>query len=101
MVQTKSVKFWQFIKKFDMYGTPVNFTLDKQQTYKTSLGAAISIFCILAMGCFTIIQTIKLVNKDDPILSMSILTNQRESLDLGALGFMFAVQNIDPRVGKM
>ena len=46
------------------------------------------------------LRTLKLVNSDDPFLSMITMKQQDdEIIDLWQLDFMFAIENIDPRIG--
>ena len=58
-----------------------------------------SVMCIF-FTTFMMLRTLKLVNSDDPFLSMITMKQQDdEIIDLWQLDFMFAIENIDPRIG--
>ena len=62
------------------------------------------IFTILTavfMISFTVNRTIKLVSKDDPFFSMLAMAAEENEIDLWDLNFMFAVEKLDPRVGRV
>lgn len=52
------------------------------------------------MLSFTVNRVLKLVSKDDPFFS-TISEPSSETVNLGELNFMFAIENIDPRAGKI
>ena len=43
----------------------------------------------------------KLVSKSDPFFSMLSMAAEDDFVDVGNLKYMFAVQNMDPRVGRV
>ena len=43
----------------------------------------------------------KLVSKDDPFFSSLSMSSDEEEIDLGNLKYMFALENIDPRIGRL
>ena len=53
------------------------------------------------MLSFFVVRTKKLISKDDPFFSMTTLAKENESIDLWQLGFMFAIDDIDPRIGHL
>ena len=53
------------------------------------------------MLSFTVVRTLKLVSKDDPFFSMLAMAADEVEVDLWDLGFMFAIDNLDPRVGRV
>ena len=50
---------------------------------------------------FMMIRTIKLASGDDPFFSMTLLPSDNEAIDLWKLDFMFAIEDLDPRVGRI
>ena len=53
------------------------------------------------MISFTVNRTIKLWSKDDPFFSMLAMAAEENEIDLWQLNFMFAVEKLDPRVGRI
>ena len=47
------------------------------------------------------VQTSKLMTKDDPFFSSITQVLETQIVDLWKLGFMFAVEDIDPRIGRL
>ena len=46
-------------------------------------------------------RTMKLFLGEDPFFAMAIEPYENETIDLWSLDFMFAVENIDPKVGRL
>ena len=61
----------------------------------------VSIFCDIFLGIVAITRTLKLVNGSDPSFAMSIQNYDDESIDLWAMNFMFAVEAIEPKFGRL
>lgn len=61
----------------------------------------ITIGCTTLMLAFLVMQTSKLISKDDPFFSMTTVVLDWQQIDLWSLGFMFAIEDIDPRVGRI
>ena len=59
-----------------------------------------TIFCSVLVISFTVMRTIKLVNKIEPFFSSTIEVYDGQ-FDLWALDFMFAIQKLDPRIGTI
>ena len=53
------------------------------------------------MISFSVNRTVKLVSKDDPFFSMLAMAAEEDEVDLWSLKFMFAVEKLDPRVGRV
>ena len=53
------------------------------------------------MMSFMIVQTKKLISMDDPFFSMTKVFAETQIVDLWQLGFMFALEDIDPRYGRI
>ena len=52
------------------------------------------------MILFVAVRTVTLVTRTDP-LYMSIIEIEENMIDLWQLGFMFAIQDVPPQVGKL
>ena len=63
----------------------------------------ITIACAIMMLIFMFIRTSKLFSASDPFFTMTAqaLEDTNEFIDLWELGFMFAVEDIDPRIGRV
>ncbi len=59
-----------------------------------------SLVCIVLMIAFVSVRTLKLVSKNDPFF-MSTDEIEDNLIDLWDLGFMFAIQDVSPQVGKV
>ena len=46
-------------------------------------------------------RTSKLISMDDPFFSMTTMVGENSYIDLWQLGFMFAVEDVDPRLGRI
>ena len=53
------------------------------------------------MICFLLARTMKLYTMEDPFFSMFPMALKESQIDLWQLGFMFAVQKVDARIGKI
>ena len=53
------------------------------------------------MICFFIARTTKLYTMEDPFFSMFPMALKQNQLDLWQLGFMFAVQKVDEKIGRI
>ena len=63
----------------------------------------ITIACAIMMLIFMFIRTSKLISESDPFFTMTTqaLEDSNDFIDLWELGFMFAVEKIDPRIGRI
>ena len=73
----------------------------KETSYKTSIGASISCFVSTFFIIFLVLRTTKLILSDDPFFSLTTMGADDVSIDIWNLDFMFAIENIDPRVGRI
>lgn len=48
-----------------------------------------------------LVRTKKLVSKDDPFFSTTTMASEDVSFDLWQLGFNFAIEKIDPTIGRL
>ena len=58
-----------------------------------------SIICLSVIGFLTVFQSVKLIGRSDPELNMYEIESNYEYANFRELGFTFAVQSIDKRVG--
>ena len=85
----------------DFYGEPVQLTFNENSSFSSSCGYCMSFLTIIVFITFLSIQTQKLISLEDPFFSMMTTPRaESEALDLGKLGYNFAVEKIDPRVGR-
>ena len=98
---SRTKKGCETLKSMDSYGEPVQFTFNNKSKYQTSLGAIITIFCATLMLSFMVVQTNKIISRDDPFFSMTTVVLESQKVDLWELGFMFAIENINPRIGRI
>ena len=86
-------------RRFDLFGQSIEFTFRGNSHYKTDIGAAISLICIILMLALVFMRTSKLIIRDDPLLTTTNSAKEDSNVRLGEQGFMFAVQNVSPRIG--
>ena len=60
-----------------------------------------SIICLSVIGFLTVFQSVKLIGRSDPELNMYEIESNYEYANFRELGFTFAVQSIDKRVGRV
>ena len=89
------------LEGFDYFAKTIRLTFQGKDRYTTPIGGAISIVCFTVAMFLLLLKTVELVGKADPELSMIESESNYERSDLFELGFMFAVQSIDPRIGKI
>lgn len=57
---------------------------------------------MILLIAFLTVRTGKLVSKTDPFFSMMTMAkDETEPIDLGAMNFIFAIEDIDPRAGRV
>ena len=88
-------------KTFDRFGQSVEFTFPGERQYKTSIGALVSLVCISLMIAFVAQRTSKLISRDDPFVTMTSSSNDDSLVALGQQRFMFAISDIDPKLGTI
>ena len=85
----------------DMFGERVQFTFRKESSFKTHIGAFVSCVMSVFFIIFFSLRSIKLVTKDDPFFSLTMMGADDVSIDIWELDFMFAIENLDPRIGRV
>ena len=91
----------EHVKKFDSFAKSVQFTFRGKESYATIVGGVISIICFVLFTLMFLVKTISLYSKDDPELNMYETNSDFAKLDLHSLGFMLAMEKVDPRIGKI
>ena len=90
------------LESFDLLGQNVNLTFERKPIFNTSYGGVISIICSTFLVLFIATRSIKLFGGYDPMLSMLPTTHKSEKfIDLGAMKYFFAVEQIDPKYGRL
>ena len=101
---TKS--FWDSFKSVDIYGHSISLTYKGNDTFKTKLGALMSIIVGFMLFAFSLYKFIVLVNSIDPEVSKKVF--RRNLADAGVFypnnyGFDFALSmrggDLDPKYG--
>ena len=60
-----------------------------------------TICCTFLMLSFFMVRTLKLISKEDPFFSMTTMSEYNSHIRLGELGFIFAVENVPPEIGRV
>ena len=90
------------VKNLDIFGQSVTFTFRKKPTFQTWGGACISCFVLTLFIAFCGVRTLKLYSASDPFFSMMTMAKEEvDPIDLAALDFMFAIEQVDPRVARV
>ena len=89
------------LKSIDRFGQNVEFTFQGSRTHKTGIGAFVTLLCVSLMIAFCTQRTSKLISRDDPFLTMTSNSKDDSIVQLGPQGFMFALTEIDPKVGVL
>ena len=60
-----------------------------------------TLLCLLLFGIAFTFKTVELLAKGDPDLNMIESESNYDGVNLYDLGFMFAIESFDPRIGKI
>ena len=92
----------EFIKSVDMYGPEPTFTFKRHKNFRTWVGACFTIFAVLLFLSFSLSRTLRLINGEDPFLSMITLPDDHESaIDLVKLSYRFGITKVDASHGRI
>ena len=89
------------VRNFDFYSLEIGFNFQRKGKFPTCVGTIFTFFSLALMISFTVNRSMKLVSKDDPFFSSLSMSAEEENIDLGKLKYMFAIENIDPRKGRL
>ena len=89
------------LKKIDFFGEQVVLTFQQDSRFRSWPGTFFSCAVLNLFLVFFIIRTIKIVSLDDPFLSMTHMGVEGTPIDLKKLQYFFAIENIDPRIGRV
>ena len=90
------------LKRFDFLGHDIRMTFEQKGIFTTNLGAVISIIFGLLLMTVYAAKTMKLVGGDNSTVSMLPMpTDVNQDIDLWDLEYMFANQNVEPRIGRL
>ena len=79
----------------------MQFTFKKEETFKTCVGKFFTLITVGLIISFVSIRMIKLVTKEDPLVSMLTIDAIDSEIDLLQLGFMFAIQAPNTKIGRV
>ena len=65
------------------------------------MGAVFSCLTLTGFLIFFLVRTSQLINSDNPNLTMISMAANGQSIDLYELNFFFAIENVDPKVGRI
>ena len=85
----------------DIYGQSVSFTFQDKVRFPTCIGIFFTVVTLSLMISFTVIRLLKLLNKNDPFFSTTVFDAFNKEVNLGEMNFMFALENIDPKIGRI
>ena len=90
------------LKTFDIFGESVKLTFKKKDTYQTWIGTCVTFLIAILFISFLCVRTNKLVSATDPFFSMMTMAKEEsEPIDLWAMNYIFAIEDIDPRAGSI
>ena len=90
-----------YLQGFDIYSQSVNFTFRGRVKHSTCAGTFFSFVTFALMISLALNRTVKFLSHDDPFLSVISDAVTDDKIDFGALNFMFAVEKLDPGVGRI
>ena len=90
-----------YLQGFDIYSQSVNFTFRGRERHSTCAGTFFSFVTFALMISLALNRTVKFLSVDDPFLSVISDAVTDDKIDFGALNFMFAVEKLDSRVGRI
>ena len=86
------------LRSLDFFGESVRFTFNNHRRYTTWIGFTATLICAFILIIFFVTRTRKLVLMDDPLFSMTPVTQVAGPTDLFELGFVFAISKVDPSI---
>ena len=88
-------------RELDCFAKQVQFTFKGEDSYSTKAGGIISIICFAVVVLLVVVQTMELLGRTEPELNMVESESDYGFIDLHDLGFTFAMEKIDKRIGKI
>ena len=93
--------FWKFLKNFDLFGASVSFYYRGQSKFKTEWGSLVTLTVSIAYIAMVLLKMLDFHLERENIEYFTEMKQlQHETLDLST-DFSFAIEAIDPRVGKL
>ena len=90
------------LKKFDIFGRDVHFFYKGQAKYHTKCGCFMTFFVVICYVIVVCFKWIEFVGETDSIEYFSeARQDMNERIDFQSLGFSFAIDNLEPRFGKI
>ena len=89
------------LQEIDIFGENFNLTFQGKQKYTTPFGGVVSIICFTCMIIFGTLRVQKLISKEDPNISMTTQARRSGPIDLYEHSYLFAVEKIDPKLGRL
>ena len=93
---------WQKLLQLDIFGRGVEFFFKGQQEFKTKWGCVVTAFIVTTYLIIFLLRLTEFFGETDPIEYFSqTRQSMDERIDLNKLGFTFAVENIEARIGRI
>ena len=89
------------LKEQDMYGVGVEFSFNNNKRFTTWMGAVMTCITMTLFMTFFGIRTIHFVTQRSPKVSMTRMASDYEIVDLWKGDQIFAVQAVNPKVGRI
>ena len=94
--------FSDTLKGVDLYGSSIGFRFQGQSSYKTTCGGICSVITLIFLLLCFILKSIDFFGRLDPLYSMiENLQDENSQFDLFEKGYVFAIQEIDERYGRI
>ena len=103
MSQTNNKRSKSFLSRLDLFAPEVSLTFQGQRQFKTDFGGCASIITGLIFLSVVMIKFEQTLEGRQTAAYFTTKTTRdvNEELDLAKLGFMFAINEPDPRIGKV
>ena len=90
------------LKRFDIFGRNVNFFYKGQAKFSTKCGCFMTFFVIISYLIVVSFKWIEYFSESDSIEYFSEQhQDMEERIDFKSIGFSFAIDNLEPRFGKI
>ena len=90
------------VKECDLFGRPINFFYNGNAEYTTRWGCFVTGFVVIAFMTMTSLKFVEFFDETDPIEYFALKgQDQTVPIDLTAIGFTFAVEAIDEKIGSI
>lgn len=93
--------FCNGLKNIDFFGEEVKLSFQSKSKFASWPGAFFSCAVYVMFIGFFVVRTGKIAMNDDPFFSMTTMGQEEDMIDLKELKFFFAIEKLDPKVGRI